>query len=109
MILSVLVGSSSFVFNPRNDDDDDDDSSDRTEDDTSSTAISGSSSECKIELFIFIAVIVIDYILYISCFFDLELCTDWLVSKRLNPEARDYDVYTDWWFLVDVVDGAAFY
>ena len=70
MIRSVLVGSSSFVFSPRNDDDDDDDdddcSSDRTEDDMSSTAISGSSSEDRVGLFIFIAVIVIDYILCIG-------------------------------------------
>ena len=85
MILSVLVGSSSFVFSPRNDDDDDDDDddcSDRTEDDTSSTAISGSSSEDKIGLFIFIAVIVIDYILCIGWFFYFELCTDWLVIVK---------------------------
>ena len=84
MIRSVLVGSSSFVFtSPRNDDDDDDDDcSDRTEDDTSSTAISGSSSEDKIGLFIFIAVIVIDYILWISWFFSFELCTDWLVIVK---------------------------
>ena len=81
MILSVLVGSSALVFSPRNDDDDedDDDCSDRTEDDTSSTAISGISSEYKIGLFIFIAVIVIDYILCIGWFFYFELCTDWLV------------------------------
>ena len=85
MIRSVLVGSSSFVFtSPRNDDDDDDDDdcSDRTEDETSSTAISGSSSEDKIGLFIFIPVIVIDYILCISWFFYFELCTDWLVIVK---------------------------